>query len=215
MTSSARLSDQAYAALKREIVSLELAPGAVLSEPELTVRLGIGRTPLREALQRLAEEDLVVVLPHRGTFVSPVGAADVQAVFELRVELDAFAARLAAERATSSQIEGLRLLVDGFAGEAAEFDREFHEGIAAAAHNPYLERTARRLYVLGMRMLNLLRIPRESAAEMRVEFGPIVEAIAARDAQGAAEAARRHVAARGWFQPPSEPSTDSSATTRK
>jgi DNA-binding GntR family transcriptional regulator len=215
MTTSARLSDRAYAALKREIVSLELAPGAVLSEPDLMERLGIGRTPLREALQRLAEEDLVVVLPHRGTFVSPVGAADVQAVFELRVELDALAARLAAERATPAQIDGLRSLMDGFAGEAAEFDREFHEAVAAAAHNAYLERTARRLYVLGMRMLNLLRIPRESAEEMRAEFSPIVEAIAARDANGADSAARRHVAARGWFPRPSEPSTQPRQTERK
>jgi len=202
---SGRLSDRTHAALRREIVTLELAPGAVINEADLMSRLGVGRTPLREALQRLAEEDLVVVLPHRGTFVSPVGATDVQAVFELRVELDALAARFAAERATPAQIEGLGELVREFAGDAADFDREFHDAVAAAAHNPYLERTERRLYVLAMRMLNLLRIPRESADDMRTEFEPIVEAIAARDPDAAAAAARRHVAARGWFSPPQEP----------
>ena len=92
------------------IVTLELAPGAVVSERELMDRLGLGRTPVREALRDLARERLVEVYPRRGIFVSSIDVGDIAGLSEVRVVLEALAARLAATRATAvdrQAIDGL------------------------------------------------------------------------------------------------------------
>jgi DNA-binding GntR family transcriptional regulator len=96
----ASLADQAYFAIRSLIVSLELAPGDPIREPELTAKLGIGRTPVREALRRLALERLVEVYPRRGMFVTTVDVRDLARLCEVRAVLEPEAARLAAERAT-------------------------------------------------------------------------------------------------------------------
>ena len=84
--------------LRDRIVTLHLPPGTVLREDELMGELGIGRTPLREAVKRLALENLVDVQPRRGTFVSAVEAADIVSITEVRAELEGYAAELAALR---------------------------------------------------------------------------------------------------------------------
>ena len=102
---AASLADQAYFAIRDLIVTLELAPGEAISEPELTARLGIGRTPVREALRRLAQERLVEVYPRRGMFVTTVDVRDLARLCEVRAVLEPEAARLAAERATQLDLE--------------------------------------------------------------------------------------------------------------
>lgn len=198
-----RQSDKAYRLLKRAILSVELAPGAVLVEADLMRNYDVGRTPLREALQRLTTDGLVTTLPRRGTFVSLVTANDVHAVYEMRCNLDAFAARLAAERATGTEIARLRELMSGAdaanSGEAASFDERVHALIAQAAHNAHLFETLSRLYALSVRLVNLRHYQRETLDEMRYELGAVVEAIGRRDPQAAARAALAHVTARGWF----------------
>ena len=94
------LADQAYYALRELIVSLELQPGRSIKEPELVARLGIGRTPVREALRRLAQERLIEVFPRRGMVVTTVDVRDLARLCEVRAALEPEAARLAAERAT-------------------------------------------------------------------------------------------------------------------
>ncbi|GAC1548040.1 MAG: GntR family transcriptional regulator [Vulcanimicrobiaceae bacterium] len=89
------------------IVTLELAPGALLAESDLSLRLGIGRTPIREALQRLAREKLVVILPRRGMFVSEVNIQSQLKLLELRRGIERLMARLAARRASLSQRRAL------------------------------------------------------------------------------------------------------------
>src|SRR5262245_66507060 len=91
------LSDRAYYAISELIVTLELPPGSVVSERELMERLGVGRTPVREALRDLAREQLVEVYPRRGIFVSSVYAGDIAGLSEVRLVLEGRAARLAAE----------------------------------------------------------------------------------------------------------------------
>ncbi|HEY8472361.1 MAG TPA: GntR family transcriptional regulator [Natronosporangium sp.] len=197
-----RQSDHAYAVLKRAILTLELAPGEPISDAELVERYGLGRTPLREALQRLAAEELVVTYGRRGMAVSPVTAGDIQSLFELRVQLDGFAARLAAERATAEDIARLEAILDGTVPGSEDpvlFDELIHEALADASHNTYLRSTLRRLYALSVRMVNLLKFERESLAQMRAEHAAVIEAIKARDPAAAAEAARKHVTARNWF----------------
>ena len=94
------LADKAYYAIRDMIVSLQLRPGAVINERALIERLGIGRTPVREALRRLAQEQLVEVYPRRGMFVTTVEIRDLASLCEVRDVLESHAARLAAERAT-------------------------------------------------------------------------------------------------------------------
>lgn len=196
-------AERAYEALRRAILKLELRPGELLKEPDLMQRLGVGRTPVREALQRLAADGLVTVLPHRGTLVSTISPNDIKALFELRRELDAFAARLAADRATPEDLARMQALVTNshqFDEDPEEYDRRVHELIAAAGHNPYVQSTWRRVYGLSVWMINLLEIRRESVEDMRRELAVVCEAIAARDGEAAAQAAGQHVLGRGWFQ---------------
>ena len=101
------LSEQAYDRLVRDITRLEIAPGEVLGEKALVARYDIGRTPIREALQRLAIEGLVVHLPNRGMFVSDISAQSVQNIYEFRMLVDGHTARLAATRASDEDVESL------------------------------------------------------------------------------------------------------------
>ena len=104
------LSDRAYYAIRELIVTLELPPGSVVSERDLMVRLGTGRTPVREALRDLAREQLVEVYPRRGIFVSGVDVGDIAGLSEVRLVLESRAARLAAVRRSNAELvatEGL------------------------------------------------------------------------------------------------------------
>jgi DNA-binding GntR family transcriptional regulator len=94
------LRQRAYERIKKKIVSLELSPGSVIDEAVLQAELDLGRTPIREALQRLSLEKLVVIVPRRGMFVADIGVMDLQRLFEVRVVLECMAARLAAQRGT-------------------------------------------------------------------------------------------------------------------
>src|SRR5256884_2404972 len=110
------LADRAYVAIRDRVVSLELAPGALIDERRLVERLGIGRTPVREALRRLAHDQLVEVYPRRGMFVTGVDVRDLARISEVRVALEPEAARLAAERTTEadrSELDALLGELDG------------------------------------------------------------------------------------------------------
>ncbi|HEX6978116.1 MAG TPA: GntR family transcriptional regulator [Alphaproteobacteria bacterium] len=120
-TDTLSLTDRAYKRLEELIVTLQLAPGAVVSEAALSKRLGIGRTPIREALQRLGRERLVVILPRRGIMVSEVNVRTQLRLLEVRREVERLIARRAARRATPA--------------ERAEFARIADEMEAAAAAN--------------------------------------------------------------------------------
>jgi len=137
------LAERAYERLVREITRLDLAPGEVLADKALTERFEIGRTPVREALQRLAREGLVVHQPNRGMFVSEISAASVQQIYEFRSLIDGYAARLAATRASAAEMDDLtalhEALVDATEGDDIDtyvlMDRLFYEVLAGAAQN--------------------------------------------------------------------------------
>ena len=103
-TGAASLAEQAYDAVRDMIVSLELRPGAVVSERELMERLGIGRTPVREALHRLAQEKFVEVYPRRGMFVTTVEIRDLAALCEVRLPLEGQWRRVSRPKRFSSMI---------------------------------------------------------------------------------------------------------------
>ena len=147
------LTEQAYYRLEEMIVTLELAPGAVLSEQALSADLGIGRTPIREALQRLSREGLVLVLPRKAIIVTETEPRRQLLVLEVRRELERLLARASAERATEPERRRFREIADGMeaAAEASDdiafmrLDRELNALLAEAAHNEYAARAMRSL----------------------------------------------------------------------
>jgi DNA-binding GntR family transcriptional regulator len=195
------LADQAYYRIRELIVTLELAPGALVSERELMERLGVGRTPVREALRALARERLVEVYPRRGIFVSAVYVRDLAGLSEVRNVLEPHAARLAAERATVEDREAIGELLDELDDVHAapderaliDLDQRIHRHVYRCTHNPFLEETLNEYYVLTLRIwfLALDRVARlEDAVQ---EHRELLEAIRAADATHAEEAMRRHV----------------------
>ncbi len=194
-------SETAYRILKEKIVTLELPPACLLNEAELMAELGLGRTPIREALQRLALEDLVVILPRRGTIVADLNISDLQKVFELRLELETFMVRLAAERATPEEIVEMEtLFVDADAiirngdyHQLIHLDIEAHRLLAAAAHNEFLAETLERLYthVLRLWYVSLHKVRR--LPEALEEHRHIIAAVKAGDGARAVEIMRTHI----------------------
>jgi DNA-binding GntR family transcriptional regulator len=140
-----RLTEQAYRRIEEQIVTLKLAPGSAVSEQELSTALGIGRTPIREALQRLAREHLVSIVPHRGVLVSDVNVGEQLKVIEVRRELERLVARLAALRATPEQRAQLRVLAQRMLEVTARgddmgflaLDNEFNKLVTSATRNQF------------------------------------------------------------------------------
>jgi len=116
------LTERAYRVLEEMIVTLALPPGEAVSEALLSERLRIGRTPVREALQRLARERLVVILPRRGIVVAAVDVREQLRLLEVRREIERLMARTAARRADPAQRDGLRAIADGMDRAAPDGD---------------------------------------------------------------------------------------------
>jgi DNA-binding GntR family transcriptional regulator len=139
------LTEKAYRALEEEIVTLRIPPGTVVSEAILSRRLGVGRTPIREALQRLAREWLVVILPRRGIVVSEIDPVRQLRLLEARREIERFLARSAAKRATPLQRVQFQAIADGMEYAARNTDdiafmrrdREFNALVLDAAGNEF------------------------------------------------------------------------------
>ena len=189
------LADRAYLSIRDLIVSLELAPGALIDERRLVETLGIGRTPVREALRRLAQEQLVEVFPRRGMFVTGVDVRDLARISEVRAALEPEAARLAAERATDEERDGLADLSDQIKG-GADFmglDERIHRAVYAAAHNDLLEKTLGEYYVLALRIW-MIALDRAEDLEDAVEaHRDLVREIVVGNGDGAADVMRSHV----------------------
>lgn len=195
------LSDDAYFRIRDLIVTLELAPGAIVNERELMERLGLGRTPVREALRALAQDKLVEVYPRRGIFVSNVDVRDLASLSEVRAVLESHAAGLAAERATPEERREAAALIeelDHAAGERDErrlidLDQRIHRHLYRCAHNAFLEETLNEYYVLTLRIwfLALDRVARldEAVREHRM----LMEAVRDGDARRAEETMRGHI----------------------
>jgi DNA-binding GntR family transcriptional regulator len=197
---SASLADQAYYSIRHLIVSLELPPGSAIRETELTARLEIGRTPVREALRRLALERLVEVFPRRGMAVTTVDVRDLARLCEVRAVLEPEAARLAAERATRADIEQLNALRDELAEPRRRDDRlligldeRIHRTIYRATHNQLLEETLEWYYTHALRIWMLALDRTRDLSGAVHEHRALLEAIARGNGGRAAELMHRHV----------------------
>ncbi|KAA8558323.1 HTH-type transcriptional repressor RspR [Pseudomonas extremaustralis] len=201
--SKPRKSDSAYERLRSAIIRAELEPGSLIEERDMMERLDIGRTPLREALQRLAHEDLVMAVPQRGYFVSATSAADFFQLSEFRDHSEVLAIRSAAVRITNQQLERLKSLIDeareGVAARIMDqdwhlaIDERLHKLVAEASGNRYLAQALNRLYALSVRSLYVARVPVTLLFEELENFSAIYEALAAHDADRAEQAMRNHL----------------------
>lgn len=201
--SKPRKSDSAYERLRSAIIRAELEPGSLIEEREMMERLEIGRTPLREALQRLAQEDLVLAVPQRGYFVSATSAADFFQLSEFRDHSEVLAIRNAAVRITDQQLIRLKNIIDeareGVAAKIMDqdwhlgIDEQLHRLVAEASGNRYLAQALNRLYALSIRSLYVARVPVTLLFEELDNFSDIYDALAAHDADRAEHAMRKHL----------------------
>lgn len=193
-------SEEAYLRIRDRIVTLDMPPGSVVNEARLREELGIGRTPIREALQRLARENLVRSIPHRGTFVTDVNITDLARITEVRMVLEAHAARLAAEKlaaADRAAIEELLHIVErGGVSDQRELmrlDQRVHRLVYRAARNPFLESTLERYFNLSLRLWYLVLDREVRLREAVDEHVELLKAILAGDGSLAETVMRKHV----------------------
>lgn len=191
------LADRAYVELRDQIVTLALPPGAPINEERLGRELQLGRTPLREAIKRLALENLICVYPRRGTFVTEINITDLADISDVRVQLEGHAAYRAAQRLTAEQraeLDGLLERVSTPSGALMELDAEVHRFVYRCAGNPYLRETLERYLNLSLRIWYLVlgRLPH--LFERVLEHRDLLLAIRDGDAHAARGIAADHVA---------------------
>jgi DNA-binding GntR family transcriptional regulator len=199
---SARLvAERAYEELRDRIVTLRLAPGTVLREEALMQEMKIGRTPLREAVKRLALENLVAVQPRRGTFVTAVEASDIVNISEVRAELESYAAELAALRMN----DGARAAAEKLLQEIDEvtrphdqewlmrFDERIHRFTWEASGNRYLVDTLEQYFTHSLRIWYLVldRVP--GLGHSVHDQMHLLNALLERDGERARTVMREHV----------------------
>lgn len=194
-------ADQAEAALRDQILSGHRAPGDRLNEVEIAAELGVSRGPLREAMQRLARDGLVVVQPHRGSYVRNLEPDEIVELYDVRIALECAAARLAAQRRTDADVAALKGLLDTTAkavtgtGDAPHYPAhlDLHELVAMVSGNGRLHRAI----VQINQELKLVRAASgfrpERAPQALVEHGDVVSAVVARDPEQAAELMHKHL----------------------
>jgi DNA-binding GntR family transcriptional regulator len=196
------LADVAYERIRDRLLVLDIKPGDLLNDEALAKELGVGRTPVREALKRLELDRLVISYPRRGTFAARVDVTDLAFISEIRTQLEPLAASRAARVATESMREHLRNVlrdVETFDTSAASvvdtlrLDARVHQGVYAAAANPHLEDVLIRYDNLATRIwcMVLDRLP-DLSHHVR-EHVDLLRAVIDGDEARAAELARRHV----------------------
>jgi len=196
-------SDFAYLKLRHQILSGELAPGAVLNQTSLASAIGVSTTPLREALRRLKSEGLVELDAHRDARVTPLTAEEARDLLEIRRSLDPLAAALAAERRTRDDIQDMRAAADGLQplrSDPAVPDlvahRRFHAAIYLASHNELLIDTLDGLWDKADRYRRLGLGPDHGQAERdqkAAEHAALLDSVVAGDTAGASDIMRQHI----------------------
>ena len=182
------------------IVRLDLAPGDVIREDELQTTLGLGRTPIREALQRLVRDQFVTVIPRRGMFVSGVDVSELALLYETRAMLEPYAMRLACARGTQQHWDEMadeleQAAADSTPDELIAIDRRCREIVWEAADNRFLTATLDMLYAQSDRLWHLYLGDVADLHLMIQEHRDILAALRAGDADRAAELIEAHMRA--------------------
>lgn len=196
------LTEKTYNTLKRAILDLDLKPGQLLTEEELSEQLGVSRTPLRAALNKLEYENLIKITPGRGTYVAELSLEYMEDIFDVREAVDMLSVKLAAERKTDEDIKEMDYLVEQQelllkdkefdVKQFIKLDIDFHCIISKAANNKVLERLTLQLvenynrYILAAPFL-------DRASTIVSEHKQIIKAIKESNGEEAAKIVQNHV----------------------
>jgi DNA-binding GntR family transcriptional regulator len=194
---SVSLAEKAYQLLRADIISCVLRPGQQVVQSRLAERYQIGTTPIRDALHRLARENLVQPVPRSGYIIAPITLTDIQEVFELRFLLESFAARMAAARGSEDDLQEIVRLADityvfkdrGSYLEHIALNADFHRTIAIAAGNQRIVDQLSSLLDELARFFYLMYDLEDLSEAMRQEHDLLVEAICGRDPDRAGQIA--------------------------
>jgi DNA-binding GntR family transcriptional regulator len=201
-TAPTSLADKAYVAIRDRLIMLAIRPGDPIDDDALAADLGVGRTPVREALKRLEVDRLVVSYPRRGTFATGMDISDLAQISDIRAQLEPLAARRAAERSArtpDAELAGLAEHIEHLdvtrvdPAELMRWDLAVHRAIYRAAGNPHLEDVCIRYDNLATR-IHCLFLDRLETVDVAVrEHVELLRAISAGDAERADRLAREHV----------------------
>ena len=197
------LLDMAYDEIKRRITICAFRPGDYLNEAEISTMLGIGRTPVHQAIDRLMVEGLVQVMPRKGIIVKPVSLDEVLQTIEVRLLNESYCVRLAADRASAAEMDELTSILARAQNELAtrdgerlmRLDREFHGVLAQSARNPVLTELLGRLHDRSLRFWILSLNTPGHHLSVQEQHLAILAAIRDRDPDGAEQAMRAHIEA--------------------
>jgi len=193
-------AEKAYTQIKGKIITAKMPPGSVINEAQLMEEFKLGRTPIREAIKQLQTESLVMVTPRKGMYVADIAVTDLLQIFEVRVELESFATKLAAQRISEQEIAELQKLardyqkVDTSDKDALiNLDGGFHSLLAKATHNKFLIKEIEYYYNLSLRIWYIALSyakPEEIDVEAHIE---ILRAIKAHEPEQAQQRMKKHI----------------------
>lgn len=200
---SKSLKQSAYEIIKHKIVSLEIPPGTFVNEKDLQDELGLGRTPIREALQQLSMEKLVNIVSRRGILVTDIKITDLQRLFEVRLPLESLAVRQAAARGREEHWRKMDAILAELPSnnQASDnnaligIDKQWHETLYEAANNVFLQDTLVTLYALSLRLWYYAISDIGDMAAAVKEHQQILDALKAGDVDRAASALEVHIRA--------------------
>lgn len=182
-----------YKELERRIIEMEYKPGDAINEKELIDEFGVSRTPIREAILKLQQKGLLDLRPRVGTFVTQVDLESVKHAYEVKMNLEAFAAELAAVRATKAQVKELYEIIERFESyhivddykDCIKDDQRFHRIVREASNNPILIDTLEELNIKTARFLQYIRYVIEDVNWFKESLTIMAECIKNKDKDGA------------------------------
>jgi DNA-binding GntR family transcriptional regulator len=195
------LMHQAYDALKLAIITLEYRPGAVLVESRIREKISYGRTPVHEAVARLALEGMLDIMPRKGIVVRPLSLDEALSNIEARLIVEPACARLAAERATADDVAEITRILARAKPMLARRDvqglmlndRAYHNAIARAARNPTLETILERLHERSLRFWFISLSDTHHLTQVDREHREILDGLTRHDGEAAESAVRAHI----------------------
>lgn len=195
------LREIVYEQLKMRIMTGDITPGTRMMEVSLAERMGVSRTPVREAIRKLEKEGLVVIEPRRGAYASEISLSDMVDVMEVREELEGLAASLAAKRITEEEIEELKGITEGYKKAIEDGDTEkiihydelFHKTIISFSGNKTLIKLSEMVQELALRFRYLYYDDFSRYKNMPIQHTKVIEALETGDSEAARAAANDHV----------------------
>lgn len=189
--------EKAYRIIKDKIIKCQVGPGDILDEKRLVEEIGASRTPIREALNKIEQENLIRIIPKRGIFVSEITPKDVNDLFQVREEIDPFTTRIATPLLPESELLKFRELFTNLEKlpdmEVFDIDNRFHSFIIAECNNRYLSQMMDSIYAQNQRIRVLSAKLNNRLNTSKYEHLSIIAHLLDRDADGAAEEMKKHV----------------------